>query len=222
MACGLEGRISEIILGDGNGSNDGAVVSIRVVSRGRHKFEDIRIIDDYICKRCDNERKGQRRCKQCKCCESCCRQTLHSCVERTHNWFWDPALLTLLRRADGSLLGVADEDDDDDATSSDGNGGLKCRPSHEDIATRGGMRSEEVKKVMSYLCSIHSTHQLFVLEHKQVLFVLRISEQNQRCARAHTIYLCSIHLCSILSTHQLYHLCVLEGARQWRTHQPAM
>lgn len=31
----------------------------------------------------------------------------------------------------------------------DGNGRLKCRPSHEDIATRGGMRSEEVKKVMS-------------------------------------------------------------------------
>jgi len=31
----------------------------------------------------------------------------------------------------------------------DGIGRLKCRPSHEDIATRGGMRSEEVKKVMS-------------------------------------------------------------------------
>jgi len=31
----------------------------------------------------------------------------------------------------------------------DGNGGLKCRPSHDDIASRGGMRSEEVKKVMT-------------------------------------------------------------------------
>jgi len=31
----------------------------------------------------------------------------------------------------------------------DGNGGLKCRPSHKDIASRGGMGSEEVKKVMT-------------------------------------------------------------------------
>lgn len=31
----------------------------------------------------------------------------------------------------------------------DGNRGLKCRPSHEDIASRGGMRPDEVKKVMS-------------------------------------------------------------------------
>merc|ERR1719148_354802 len=31
----------------------------------------------------------------------------------------------------------------------DGNGSGKCRPSHKDIASRGGMRSEDVKKVMT-------------------------------------------------------------------------
>merc|ERR1712008_236690 len=32
---------------------------------------------------------------------------------------------------------------------SNGNGGLKCTPSHEDIASHNGMQSDEVKKVMT-------------------------------------------------------------------------
>jgi len=117
-SCGLEGKVEEVILdADAFGADDDTtVISIRVVSRGRHKFQSVRLVDDYICEECNSSRPRQRRCIQCNICEMCCRRTLRACKNRTHEWCWNPGLLTLLRRSNReSGIGIAGDNDATDA-----------------------------------------------------------------------------------------------------------
>lgn len=104
-ACGLEGRVTGIVKDGEHG------VSVRVRSMGRHVYKKILHIDDFQCPRCRTDGPSphtfQKRCRNCSQCESCCRRTIRSCPETTHEWNWNPLILTLLRRSGN--LGMAHE-----------------------------------------------------------------------------------------------------------------
>mmetsp|Transcript_6821 Transcript_6821/g.7741 ORF Transcript_6821/g.7741 Transcript_6821/m.7741 type:complete len:1566 (+) Transcript_6821:194-4891(+) len=104
-ACGLTGMVSEIV-NDGN-----QIVSVRVHSKGSHKFQIIRHIDDFNCEQCAATRVGRWRCIYCNECDSCVSDSLHYCSKRSQNLYWNPSLLTLLCRGNGSPLAFMKDSD---------------------------------------------------------------------------------------------------------------
>ena len=96
MACGLEGRVVETTT-QGHRS-----VSVRVRSMGHHMLKELKE-DDHICPTCDynapSSLTGNMMCRLCLMCVACCRRTLGSCEQVSHEWSWNASVLTLLRRS---------------------------------------------------------------------------------------------------------------------------
>ena len=104
--CGLQGVVTDVITGEDNNA-----ISIRVKTKGGHEYDLIRRVDGFCCEECRSNPVGLRYCKHCMKCEICCRRSDNECSKQSHEWYWNPSLVTLIRRGNStsSSLTLLDE-----------------------------------------------------------------------------------------------------------------